>query len=264
LIYWVPDDVAARFDCESRLSLKGAAGASRVYGNYFGATFYIDGGGGKDYSIALLWARISGYWKIVSWHTDPESDDIPEIPRPPEVKIARVKADASLVEATRTFLETWLIRKNYDEAFRYLSPESYACYNLARNPDEPVAGSTEEAGRRVRASLERGGNSVGSRRTLDEVIEGVQASHSGIRVMDHRASRTYGFSSWPDAFAAAANCAARARRDRVKTDVPLVYGKAFGMNIRIRMRAGEPPVLRTLWMKEAEAWRIVAYDVETP
>jgi hypothetical protein len=36
------------------------------------------------------------------------------------------------------------------------------------------------------------------------------------------------------------------------------------MTVRFRTRAGDPPVLRTLWLKEAGAWRITAYDVELP
>ena len=43
VIYSVPDDVAAALDCESRLTLANPDRVKRVYGNYFGATFYVDG-----------------------------------------------------------------------------------------------------------------------------------------------------------------------------------------------------------------------------
>lgn len=43
VIYAVPDDVAAAFDCESQLTLGDPAKARRAYGNYYGATFYIAG-----------------------------------------------------------------------------------------------------------------------------------------------------------------------------------------------------------------------------
>jgi hypothetical protein len=33
---------------------------------------------------------------------------------------------------------------------------------------------------------------------------------------------------------------------------------------RFRMLGGEPPVLRMLWARENDAWRITAFDVETP
>ena len=56
----VPDDVAAAFDCESRLMLGDASKTPRAYGNYFGATFFIKGS--QDQPVSLLWGRENGYW----------------------------------------------------------------------------------------------------------------------------------------------------------------------------------------------------------
>src|SRR4029079_9932242 len=105
--------------------------------------------------------------------------------RPPRVRIAKVKADASFVQATRTFLESWLIRKNYDEAFGFVSPRSYACYDLGRNPEEPAAASPEGAAQKIRDTLERAADRVGKPRSLDAVIEGLQPVNPALRVMDH-------------------------------------------------------------------------------
>ena len=70
VIYSVPDDVATALDCESRLTLANPNRVKRVYGNYFGVTFYIDGR--SDFPVALLWAQDDGYWKIVSWKVGDE------------------------------------------------------------------------------------------------------------------------------------------------------------------------------------------------
>jgi hypothetical protein len=43
VIYSVPDDVASALDCESRLTLANPGRVRRVYGNYFGVTFFVDG-----------------------------------------------------------------------------------------------------------------------------------------------------------------------------------------------------------------------------
>ena len=45
-------------------------------------------------------------------------------------QVVRIKADLTLVNAAKNFMDTWLIRRNYDAAFRYLSTRSYACYDL--------------------------------------------------------------------------------------------------------------------------------------
>jgi hypothetical protein len=36
------------------------------------------------------------------------------------------------------------------------------------------------------------------------------------------------------------------------------------MNIRFLTKEGEAPVVRMLWLKEADAWRITVYGVELP
>ena len=266
VIYSVPDDVAAEFDCQSRQTPGDKRKIQRKYGKYFGATFYIDVPGGKAHSLALLWAQEGGYWKIVSWQAEPEGDDAPQLATPPTVAPApaRSRADAALVDAARGFLESWLIRKNYDEAFRYLSPAAYGCYDLVRGPDLPASTSVEDAGRRIRMGLERAGTDAPKSRNLDELIQGVEPIHPAVRVLDHRFSTAFTLTSLPDVIAEAGSCAARARGAQMVGSAPPVYGRAFGMNLRFRTQSGETPVLRTLWLNEAGGWRIASYDVETP
>ena len=36
------------------------------------------------------------------------------------------------------------------------------------------------------------------------------------------------------------------------------------MTLRFRTQGGDAPVLRLLWRKEGDAWRVTAYDVELP
>jgi len=263
VIYSVPDDAAAAFDCENRLKVGDPGTVSRTYGNYFGSTFYI-AGPVRNHSVVLLWGREHGYWKIVSWQAEPEGDDLPTLYKAPDVKIVRIKADASFVAATRGFLESWLVRKDYDAAFRYLSPESYGCYDLVRGPDEPRAASPEDAGRRIRAALERSGTEIGTVRGLDAVLSAADPTHPAVRVMDHPYSRTFTLASVPTGLAVAANCAALVRGDRITGDVALEYGTTFGLTMRFKTKAGETPVLRSLWTKDATGWRLIVFDVEMP
>ena len=100
-LYDVPDDIAARFDCASRLTPGAPTKGSRAYGQHFGAVFRI-AGTRKDTSVALLWAKEDGYWKIVSWQTAPKPDETPAPPAPPEPKVVRITADLTLVHAAKT------------------------------------------------------------------------------------------------------------------------------------------------------------------
>jgi len=214
-------------------------------------------------SIALLWARESGYWKIVSWRTDPKPDVTPAPPAPPAPEVLRIKADVPLVNAAKNFVDTWLIRKDYDAAFRYLSTKSYACYDLVRGPDAPASTSLDDAGRKIEASLERVGQWVG-RRNLEAIVEAAAPLHPSIRVMDQPFSRLFSLTGFPSALGDAVECDARARGAVPPDPLPLEYGKAFGLTFRFRTQDGDAPVLRLLWRKEDDTWRVTSFDVELP
>ena len=70
-VYEVRPDVAARFDCASRLTPGSAALRPGAAGDHVATVFRI-AGSRKNASIALLWAKENGYWKIVSWQAEPE------------------------------------------------------------------------------------------------------------------------------------------------------------------------------------------------
>ncbi|HZM59066.1 MAG TPA: hypothetical protein VFB85_04700 [Vicinamibacterales bacterium] len=263
VLYDVPDDMAARFDCASRLTPGAPTKQPRAYGQHFAASFRV-AGAANDTSVALLWAKEDGYWKIVSWHVAPKPDETPVPPVPPESKVVRIKADLTLVRAANAFVDTWLIRKDYDAAFRYLSTNSYACYDLVRGPDAPASTSLDDAGRKLRASLERIGQWVGTDRNLETIVEAAEPIHPSIRVMEQPYSRMFSLTSFPAALGDAVECDARARGAVPPDPVPLEYGQAFGMTFRFRTQAGDAPVLRLLWRKEGDAWRVTSYDVELP
>lgn len=262
VIYAVPDDVAARFDCESRLTLADPNSVRREYGNYAGATFYI--AGQRDYPVALLWAREDGYWKIASWKVGGEDEKAPAPDPVPEPKVARINADPTFVQAARGFLENWLVKKNYDAAFAYLSPKTSECYNLERREGEPPSQSPEDASRKLRAGLESVGKTVGTSRKLETILVAAEPVHSATRVMDHPFARVFSLSSVPNALADAAECSARVAGSAIPDPMPLEYGKGFGMTVRFKTRSGDAPILRLLWRNENGAWRITSYGVEVP
>ena len=262
VIYSVPDNVAAALDCESRLTLANPDRVKRVYGNYFGATFYV--AGRSDFPVALLWAQDDGYWKIISWKVGASTATGPDAEPAAASKPQRIKADLTLVNASRDFLDSWLARKDYDAAFRYVAPAAYACYDLERGQGQPPATSQEDAGRKLRAGLETSGKTLGTSRTLESLLVAAEPIHPSTRVMDHPFARVFSLSSPPNALADASECAARAANVAIPDPMPLEYGNAYGMTVRFRVEAGEAPVLRLLWRQENGTWRITSYGVELP
>lgn len=257
----VPDDIAAALDCESRLTLGDAGKTPRGYGNYFGATFYIKGS--QDQRLSLLWGREDGYWKIVSWSTGGD-DDATVSPVEAGAPVTRVAEDPGLTRAAKGFLEAWLIRKDYAAAVAFLSPKSYACYELERSPSQPPATGPAEAAEQIRAGLARAGEAVGKPRSLSAVLAAVDPVHPAVRVMNHRDAATFTVTSLPNQVGDFAECEARARGEQVPAVVAPEYGEAFGLNVRFRTLGGEAPVLRLLWRQINGAWRVTSYTVETP
>jgi cation transport regulator ChaC len=262
-IYEVPQQIAARFDCASRLIPGSVTNQPSAAGDHFGTVFRI-AGSRKDASIALLWAKENGYWKIVSWQAEPEPDRTPAPPALPQPEVVRIKADLTLVQAAKSFVENWLIRKDYDTAFRYLPTRSYGCYDLVRGPDAPPSTSVDDAGRKLRGSLERIGQWVGTTGRLETIIEAAEPRHASIQVMDQPYSRMFSVTSFPTALGAVVECDARARAAVPPDPLPLEYGEAFGMTFRFRTQEGDAPVLRLLWRRENNNWRVTAYDVDLP
>ena len=264
VVYSVPDDVAAEFNCESRVALGVPTKVQQRYGTYHGAVFYIKGAGGPDYSVALLWARENGHWKIISWRADAEDDETPPLHTTPETKPARMPADRGLVAAARGFLESLLIRKDYDAAFKYFAPASYPCHDLGRPPGTPRSESVDDAGHRLRASLESVGSRIGPQKDLSAVLRGVEPAHPAVRVMDHADSRTFSLSSLPDGLTDAADCAVRARGEPFTGLTTGAYGRGFAMTAQFHTQAGDAPVIRMIWLNDNGTWRITAFDVQYP
>jgi hypothetical protein len=257
----VPDDVAAGFDCESRLTPGDNRKGARTYGNYFGATFFVVGS--ENHRVSLLWKREKGYWKIVSWRAGGD-----EAAAPPPVEAAapstRIAGNPELAKAAGTFLDTWLIRRDFNAAFATFAAKSYGCYNLERDPAQPAAASPAEGGERIRAGLADISKMVGRPRNLAAAVVAVEPFHPAVRVMNHRDAATFTLTSAPNQLGDLAECDARARGDKMPATVAADYGEVFGMNLRFRTLGGDAPILRFMWRRVDGAWKITSYMIETP
>lgn len=262
VITLVPDDIAAAFDCESQLTLGDASKTPRAYGNYFGATFFIKGS--RDQQLSLLWARENDYWKIVSWNTGGDEDAEPGPEAVPVVPVTRVVENPAFAKAAKTFLETWLVRKDYDAAAAFLAPASYGCYDLERDQALPAAASMADAGKLIRAGLARTGDAIGKAGNLAAILAPANPFHPAVRIMNHRDASTFTLTSLPNQLGDLAECSARASGGKVPETVALEYGNALGTNVRFKTLGGDAAILRLLWRQVDGAWKITSYSVETP
>ena len=138
-MYDVREDLAEAFDCENRLRPEQAdadKAQSTRFGNYVGAVFQMKTANVTGEAVATIWARESGAWMLVAYDEEPEfrPGTLPSAPpalaASPEPATQTIDGDPAMKRAARDFLQAWFVRKDPAAAFRYLSPRSYACYNV--------------------------------------------------------------------------------------------------------------------------------------
>ena len=123
VLYDVAEDVASSFQCINRTEAvsQDSADRPRRFGKYYGSIFYLEGPARGD-TLALLWEKENGIWKIVSYEVEPAGEEIdtPDL-RPTEpteaVEIQRTDGDARFISVTEDFVRSWLVEKNIDQAF---------------------------------------------------------------------------------------------------------------------------------------------------
>lgn len=272
VLYEVADDLATSFECINRTEAVSRTTTSRPrrFGNYFGSIFYIQGPV-KGATLALLWEKENGTWKIVSYELEPEEAD-PDTPdlRPTEptetVEIKRTDGDARFITVTEDFLRSWLVEKNVERAFGYLSPRAYSCYNLFRAEDRPEAQSSEEAGQRIREGMEQIAQEIPEAESLEEILQSVEVTNPAVFVVTHPNEDAYTLAAAPDEIAEAFDCAVRTRGVPFSSEgiASMNYGNYFATAFQFHVEQGEGAALVLAWAQEDGQWKIFAYDVQTP
>jgi hypothetical protein len=217
-----------------------------------------------------MWHKEGGYWKIVSYDVEPESLEeggLAEVYTPPGTKpVPRVAGDPGLVEASTGFLEAWLVRKDYERAFSYISPSCYPCTDVVRDPGTPAAGSLEAQAAQLRRAIAAVGERLGKVSRLEDAIAGVEAVNPDARLLSHPREAAFTLLELDDQLGKDADC--QRRLEGAARSGPAAqeraYGTYYAAAFRIQTAAGEPAVLYLGWKRDADAWRLFAYDVQTP
>jgi len=270
-LYDVREDLAEQMKCLNRIdpsNVSPKAVTSRSFGKYVGSVFKFKMAGQQTETVAVLWAKQEGYWKIISYDLEPEYESyrVPDTTSAAAVAAAVpattwVDGDKDLIRNAGDFLNRWFVRNRPDEAFQYLSTQAYACVNLYRDDDTPAPRSPEEASRLIQAGMAKVSN-FGPIRKLEEAIAAPTVSHPDVRLVKHSDSKAYFIASVPDHMALATGCQDRKPGEDLYFQEPAtgnVYGNYYAAGFRLARTGGEPAVLWTVWAKESGQWKIVSY-----
>jgi hypothetical protein len=272
-LYDVREDAAEQFKCANRLdaSLKSSkALASKAFGKYYGAVFRL-GKDDKRATLATLWTRDDKGWKLISYDVDPVWDEY-QVPNtataaPEGAPIVYVQAPAELVGASTKFLETWLVKRDLDEAMEFISAQCADCVKLNLSPDQPPPKTVEDARAQLKDAMQQLAETTGTVKGLDGAIVAPQPNHTDIKLVKHANSKAFALVSIPDYMARALDCKTRTAGEQVSFRAPdgeKDWGKYYAMGLRLAKAGEDSGVLWAVWAQEGGAWKVVAYTVLTP
>ena len=283
VLYGVPRWRADAFNCSKRLELGeppkrlgAAAPPERI--EHFLSVFFLRTPTAPGYSpgvngvtLTLLWKKVRGHWRIISSEVEPaatESEkDLPDVrPRLEVAEIERIEGPEGFVTASRHFLESWFVTKDYDAAHSYFSPRADACVNLFL--EDGVAPMEGEALQRYgRQGLEQAGEFVGPIKSLDEMTRGVEPWDPRVKLIQHPQESAYSLYSVPDWMGELGACDRRSEEGEYSPpsgQVEATYGRHFASVLQFETRGGQGGAILGLgWTREDGAWRIVSFDVVT-
>jgi hypothetical protein len=269
-MYDVRTDLAQQFDCENRLHPEQSdpkLARSEDFGDYIGAVFRVKTKTLKGESVATVWAKDSTGWTLVSYDVEPEfrPGALPQSVPPESPSLPVVPGDPAMVRAAKGFLEAWVVKKDIAAASRYMTAGAAACYNIYRPENAPIANSPAESVSLVRARMASLSEWAGSG-NLAAILAPAEPHHHDLKIVQHSDSDAFTIVSVPDHIAAAFDCS-RVKPGEVpnfESKGPLTYGNHYAVSTRIRRTGEESAILWTLWSRQAGAWRLTSYLVQTP
>ncbi len=274
-LYDVREDAAERFKCANRLDptqVLSKAAESKAFGKYYGAVFRLGKGTGSEQTtLATLWTKEDKSWKLISYDLDPLWDEYsapdtraaaPAVP--PTVYVA---APADLVSAGTKFLETWLVKRDVDEALGSISAQCIECVKLNLSADQPAPKTAEDARAQLKQAMQNVIETAGTVKRLDEATVAAQPSHADIKLVKHGNSKAFALASIPDYMASELECKGRTAGETPRFKGPAgekSWGKYYAMGLRLAKTGEDSGVLWAVWAQEGPAWKMIAYTLLTP
>jgi len=222
--------------------------------------------------VATIWTRENGAWVLVAYGVEPEFSPgaLPSAPPPPpaapEPAALAIDGDPAMTRAARDFLQAWFVRKDPAAAFRYLSPKTFACYNVYRPEEAPRAGSPAEAARLIEERMKFLADWAGTGSRLEDILTAAEPNHPDLEPVKHDDAAAYALVAVPDAMGTAADCAPLKLGDTppFSGKDPPTYGRFYAISLRLKRAGPEAGVLWTVWAKEGQDWKVVSYLVIAP
>jgi hypothetical protein len=158
-------------------------------------------------------------------------------------------------DAAQEFLTDWLVRRQYDQALEFLSPQAFACLTLGDDGRSQALDATG-ARREARRLMEYANARLGPRADLTSAIVAFTPRNPDRPVTDHPFKREFLLGPVPEAEARQYLCnQAAAPAAGTATDY---YAVIFAF------RVDGGGTLGMLWNREGGRWKLVSYQPLVP
>jgi len=263
-LYDVPENLAMEFDCSRRNDPEGLepGEASESYGKYFFSVFDLNIPGDKAGALGLMWTKQDGYWKVVSFVSEPEGAqlDLPDV-RPAAVTIQKVKGDPDFVAANDKFRQAWRTG-DIDSAMGFFSSASYPCRAYYAEGSRPKTDS--EIRERLYSALAKIIERVSSAPDPSAVVKPVDIVSPQVRLVEQPEGQVFTLGSLPDHLAQQFLCENLDKENNAEVPDSPVYGNYYFVAFQLDLEGDDPAILDFLWARESGEWKIVALRVASP
>lgn len=263
-LYDVPENLAMEMDCSRRNDPAARDGeeASENLGKYFLSVFDINVPGDRSGALGLLWTKEDGYWRVVSYLSEPEGAQI-ELPEivPPTVAIQAVKGDPGFLAANDKFRMAW-VNQEIETAMGFFSPSSYPCLAYYAEGTRPETDS--EIRERLRGALTEIINRLKSAPDPRALVKPVEIVSPEILHVEQPEGQLFTIGSLPDHLAQQYLCENLEAENRSKIPETPVFGNYYSVSFQLNLRGDDPAILDFLWAREGGAWKIVALRLARP
>jgi hypothetical protein len=259
----VPSDLGEEVECVAAGDNDEGKQSSE---KYYGTSFRTKQEGSGRKTMSLLWEQESGYWKIIAIHIE-DSSDVGILPEqaaataPTEEEPKSIFGDPDMVKTITDFYQTWIVKRQGTEAFKFVSQRSYQCLGSPFKGEESL-----EPAKRIVSALDRVLKRVATGNNLSNLMSGVQPVNDLLRPVTQADSQAFAIMAVPDQKADSFLCQNRHLPEKTQEWSPdeATYGTYYLSASRLNFGEEQSPALLLLWTKEQAGWKIVAWAVEVP
>ncbi len=269
-LYDLQEGEAVKWACSARLTGETPKQRnSKKFGKYYLAVFRVPPQG-KGGTVALLLAKEDDYWKIITFENEADVDysKVPDLRAKAESgkTLKTTAADKSLLRSMRDFHRSWFINRNYSDAAKYFSPETFPCRLAYVEPGNKPAKDFEKMMEGWRNGMKQIAEEIGVHKILSTAITSVTPTTNEVAIVRHPDQKAFTIFALSDKSGESASCSSTENDiEKIESFQNLpAGGNYYAASFTAKASGGSPGVLTTLWRKIDGKWMIYAYRIDTP